>query len=246
MKKNKKNFFLCICLFMGDMKFFIENQRVEKDVEWVKNQVRLHMNGATTSQMESRGINYRVNYGVAVPHLKQLARRIRVSYELAERLWFLEIRETMLLAAIIVPAEEMTVERCEEWAAKIDNEDLVERTAMFLWPRLTVTNQLMPMWLSAADSYLSAMACYTYGHQLKNAKVTGNVGVDDLMACLKVQSNPLVCRSVSFALRMYMRTSPDSIKEVETYIEDLKNSSERYQLTMAEELRAEIDFLKEA
>ena len=95
-EKKEKNFFLCIRLYIDIMKLFIENQKVEKEMDWVLNQVRLHMNGATSAQMKEGGIKYRLNYGVGIPHLKQLASRIPVSYDLAERLWFLEVRETMI------------------------------------------------------------------------------------------------------------------------------------------------------
>ncbi len=245
MKKKQKNFFLCICLFMGDMKFFIENQRVEKEVEWVKNQVRLHMNGATTSQMEQGGIHYRLNYGVAVPHLKQLAKRIPVSYELAERLWFLEIRETMLLAALIVPAEEMTLQRCEEWASKIDNKDLVERTSMFLWARVGVLDELLPKWLVSQDANLAATALYTIGRYAQQSGAS-RYKAQDIIDVISKRREQLLYMAGSFALRMLMRVCSDEVEVVRRLIQDLKELGEANDMAIAGELQAEIDFLEES
>lgn len=228
---------------MGDMKFFVENQRIEKEVEWVKNQVRLHMNGATTSQMEQRGIHYRVNYGVAVPHLMQLAKRIPVSYELAERLWFLEIRETMLLAAMLVPAEAMTVARCKEWAAKINNKDLVERSAMYLWGRLDVLNALLNEWLASPNEYLIATALYAMGRQSKLLE-DGQLKAGRVIDVMEQSHNQLVLSAGAFALRMLMRSHSGEIEAVKSYIGRLKSDEESFRVAIAEELIAEVEFLE--
>lgn len=225
------------------MKFFIENQRIEKEVEWVKNQVRLHMNGATTSQMEQRGIHYRVNYGVAVPHLKQLAGRIPVSYELAERLWFLEIRETMLLAAMFVPAEAMTMVRCNEWAAKIDNKDLVERSAMFLWGRVDKLEQLLPDWLNGQNLYLRAAALYTIGRQERQLKA-GQYTTERIVEVMEGSNDALVLSAGSFALRRLMRVSSNEIEAVKSYIKQLRAACDTFRVVVAEELEAEVMFLE--
>ncbi len=231
---------------MGDMKFFIENQKIGKEVEWVKKQVRLHMNGAATSQMEKRGIHYRENYGVAVPHLKQLAKRVPSSYELAERLWFMEIRETMLLAALLVPAEEMTLERCKEWGMKIDNKDLVERTAMYLWPRLDASNQLMSQWMHSDNPFWVATALYTIGRQLQTGILRAEFSVETLIDVQQKHSEQLIYQAGSFALRMYMRQFPSAISFVKTFVVTLKETGVAAQLAMAEELMAEIEFLEES
>lgn len=228
---------------MGDMKFFVENQRIEKEVEWVKNQVRLHMNGATTSQMEQRGIHYRVNYGVAVPHLMQLAKRIPVSYELAERLWFLETRETMLLAAMLVPAEAMTVARCKEWAAKINNKDLVERSAMYLWGRLDVLDALLNEWLASPNEYLKATALYAMGRQSKLLE-DGQLKAGRVIDVMEQSHNQLVLSAGAFALRMLMRSHSGEIEAVKSYIGRLKSDEESFRVAIAEELIAEVEFLE--
>ncbi|WP_439181936.1 DNA alkylation repair protein [Carboxylicivirga taeanensis] len=245
MKKNKKNFFLCSWLFVGDMKFFIENQKVEKEVAWVKNQVRLHMNGATTSQMESRGIHYRENFGVAVPHLKQLAKRIPVSYALAERLWFLEIRETMLLAALIVPSKEMTLERCKEWTALIDNKDLVERSAMFLWSRVEVLDQLLPEWLTGSDVYLRSLGLFSIGRRLQGGIATKGFTVQELIGIISMDAHQLVYQAGSYALRMCMRHDRSTIELVRLFVTQLRSTNKLLETSVAEELQAEIDFLGE-
>jgi len=188
------------------MKFFIENQKVEKEVEWVKKQVRLHMNGATTEQMEERGIHYRLNYGVGIPHLKQLAKRIPVSYELAERLWFMEVRETMILAALIVPHTEMTLERCIEWSSKITNIDLVERSAMFLWSKLDIAPLAVENWLQQESDMHKALAFYTLGHLVHTKPNLVTYSIQDVINVLPVEKEDImVLKAGAFLIRRLVR-----------------------------------------
>ena len=67
------------------------------------------MNGETSQQMTARGIKYRKNYGISIPHIKEIAKAYSFTPQECERLWMMEIRETMLLAAILMPEDELTL-----------------------------------------------------------------------------------------------------------------------------------------
>ncbi|WP_430811469.1 MULTISPECIES: DNA alkylation repair protein [unclassified Carboxylicivirga] len=224
------------------MKFFAENQKVEKELEWVMKKVRLHMNGATTGQMEQGGVHYRINYGVGIPHLKELAGQLPVSYELAERLWFLEIRETMLLAALRVPAEDMTAARCKEWAVKIVNTDLIERTALFLWARLPIVDKLLPEWLKGNNHYLKATAYYTIGRLMQRGSST-HYNSAELIASLDKENALVVYKGLSFALRMNMRQQKGDVAVIKNFAEELRKDNDHHKQLIAQELISELAML---
>jgi len=223
------------------MKFFIENQKVEKELEWVKAQVRLHMNGAASSQMEERGIKYRVNYGVALPHLKQLAKKIPVGYELAQRLWFLQIRETMLLAALTVSEKDMTQQRCIEWGEKIDNKDLVERSAMLLWSRIDGLDEVLDKWLNEGDQYLKATAFYTIGRKLQLGRHPENSTIKKLIELIKEDDSALVYAALAYALRQHIRLSRNDVELYTVFVSRLKEQPESFKKAIAIELETELD-----
>ena len=227
------------------MKFFIENQKVEKEIEWVLNQVRLHMNGATSSQMEERGVNYRQNYGVAIPHLKQLAERIPVSYDLAERLWFMEIRETMLLAALMVPQEEMSLQRCKEWSDKVDNIDLIERSAMFLWGRLSIAAECASVWLKEQSGNKKALAFYTIGRKLQMKEPVAGFDIANVIGFVSSDDDLPVLKAVSFLLRMLIRNGQNENSLLMPFINNLLAAAETAKQLLGEELKTELDFMKE-
>lgn len=230
---------------MGDMKFFIENQKIERELEWVISLVKLHMNGATTAQMENGGIHYRLNYGVGIPHLKQLSKRIPNSYELAERMWFQEIRETMILATIVVPADEMTAERCHEWAEKITNKDIVERSSMFLWWRLPVINDLLPLWFKSPNQFLKATGMFTFGRMIQNNQRIMTYDSSSLINLLNDKDELLVLKALSFAIRMNIRHQYADETSVRKFIEKLNASNDVNQHMIAEELISELEMLKD-
>ncbi|WP_430814200.1 DNA alkylation repair protein [Carboxylicivirga sp. RSCT41] len=225
------------------MRFFIENQKVEKELEWVLNQLKLHMNGATTSQMEESGIHYRINYGVGIPHLKQLAKRTPASYELAERMWYSEVREMMLLAALIVPAEKMTEDICREWSKQISNKDLVERTAMFLWARIDIGKELLIEWVNCDNNYLKATALYTIGRQLQvDAKIdTPHSSI--LMESFDHAQDLFIVKALSFALRMKLRYCVQETAEIVEFASLLSKENDRNKQVLGQELLTEIDFI---
>lgn len=227
------------------MRFFIENQKVEKEFAWMQAQIRLHMNGATTGQMEKSGIHYRINYGVGIPHLKQLAKRIPVSFELAERMWFSEIREMMLLAAIIVPAEKMTEDVCRLWSEQINNKDLVERTSMFLWLRIKDIRQILGEWMNGENNYLKATALYTIGRCLQAEPQCDMPSALELIKAVAKVQDLFIVKALSFALRMKLRNCSDEKEEIMKYAEALSIGKDTNRQILAQELFNEMDFIND-
>ncbi|MCU4155239.1 DNA alkylation repair protein [Carboxylicivirga sp. A043] len=225
------------------MRFFVENQKIEKEMSWVQAQLRLHMNGATTEQMERSGIDYRINYGVGIPHLKQLAKRIPVSFEVAERMWFSEVREMMLLAALIVPTENMTLDFCRDWAKQINNKDLVERTSMFLWTRVHNIENIILEWLAGENKHLLATAFYTVGRLLQTRADVKSINVSELVNALRSSEDLFIMKALSFALRMKLRHCPQEKEEIKAFAQSLNSSGEMNKQMLAEELFNELDFM---
>lgn len=100
------------------------------------------MNGVVVEAMEQRGLKYRRNFGVDVPRLRSIAGDYPKSHDLAQRLWQQDIRETMLLATLLQPAEQFTKELAIAWLDKCTNIELVEQMNMQLYRHLDYAPQL--------------------------------------------------------------------------------------------------------
>ena len=48
----------------------------QERIQEIKHKLRLNMNGAASAGMREAGIEYKLNYGVGIPQLKQIASEI--------------------------------------------------------------------------------------------------------------------------------------------------------------------------
>jgi 3-methyladenine DNA glycosylase AlkD len=71
--------------------------------------------------MKRFGITPRKALGVSLPELRKMARRIGTDHRLAQELWDLQIRETMLLASMVDNPRLVTENQMESWAMDFDN-----------------------------------------------------------------------------------------------------------------------------
>nr|WP_321407266.1 DNA alkylation repair protein [uncultured Carboxylicivirga sp.] len=227
------------------MKFYIENKELDSELESIINRIRLRMNGTTVGQMEGRGIRYRVNYGVGFPHLKELASMHRSDYTLAERLWYKEIRETMLLAAMLVPAKEMTIERCRDWSVLINNIDLVERTSMLLWGQLPIADELVNEWREAENKWLQILSNYTKGWSVYYSQKTSAKEIDNLINDRLWEEDYVYLKSIAFAAKKMLRVNGVSTPKLKNWVEEASQSESEALKIIAQDIISEIQFVDE-
>ncbi|MBS2096864.1 DNA alkylation repair protein [Carboxylicivirga linearis] len=227
------------------MKFFIENKELDKELEMILNQIKLRMNGTTVGQMEGRGIKYRVNYGVGFPHLKEIASSHNSDYNLAERLWLKEIRETMLLGAMLVPQSEMTIERCREWSQLITNIDLVERTSMVLWGHLPIAEELVNEWKCSENQWLKLLANYTKGWSVQYTNKCTELMIDELISEDLTEADYGYLKSVAFAIKKMLRVLGKSTVKLKGWIEEVNCIENKGLQLIVQDVIGEIEFVED-
>ena len=73
-------------------------------------------NGAVGESMRRQGAPYRIIFGLNLPQIVEISREFGPDAEIAERLWAnVSTRESLLLAPMIYPRDEMTREKSVEW-----------------------------------------------------------------------------------------------------------------------------------
>lgn len=85
--------------------------------------------------MRRFGITPKRALGVSLPELRKMARGIGIDHELAQELWGLGIRETMLLASMVENPRLVTENQMEEWAADFDNWEICDQVCGNLFIR---------------------------------------------------------------------------------------------------------------
>lgn len=73
-------------------------------------------------------------YGVSVPALRQMARRIGRDHALAKTLWHSGVHEARLIAAFIAEPKRLTEAEADAWVEGIDSWDVCDQScSSFLW-----------------------------------------------------------------------------------------------------------------
>lgn len=88
---------------------------IHEIIKDIKRDLRLSMNGIISAHQRKQGLNYKINFGVEIPRLKELASNYQKDKMLAEALWKENIRESKLLAIFLYPTEKFTAETAERW-----------------------------------------------------------------------------------------------------------------------------------
>lgn len=120
-------------------------ERVRK----VKEMLRLSMDGSTAARL--RHLGYKLTFGVTYPRLRELTAEIEPDAELAESLWGLRQRETMLIATIIMPTECCTPEVADRWVSEAFNEEIAEYLSRNLLIRLDFAGNIVESLVDATE-----------------------------------------------------------------------------------------------
>lgn len=109
----------------------------------IRTDLRLAMNGVISSSMREKGVNYRLNFGVAYPEIKLIAAKHKASTQLAEALWKEDIREFKILASFLQPAYELSIDRALGWVADIPYMEIAEHCSRNLFSHLPYSGRFI-------------------------------------------------------------------------------------------------------
>ena len=104
-------------------------------VKAIHEHYRLHMNGVGAASMKQKGSTYAQNYGIPFTEIQAIAAEFQPNKALSEALWGENIRESKLLAILLMPSEEFNVEDIERWLAENPTVEIVEHAAKWLFSK---------------------------------------------------------------------------------------------------------------
>lgn len=104
----------------------VVSSSVDDDVKKIKRSFRLFMNGVASSSMRDKGLEYKINWGIPVTRLRDMAAQYAPSVALAERLWESDVRECKILATMLMPAERFSEPMALSWLSACNNQEMVE------------------------------------------------------------------------------------------------------------------------
>ncbi len=116
---------------------------INDTIKDIRNKCRLAMNGVTSSTMREYGLNYKLNFGVSLPHIKKLAQDYKPDRCLAESLWKEDVRELKILATMLYPIDMFSEETACKWIEEIPNQEIREQITRNLLQNVVYAESLM-------------------------------------------------------------------------------------------------------
>ena len=125
------------------------NVEIHEKIKQIKQSFRFRMNGVASQSMREKGILYKLNWGIPVPELKEMAKEYGKDYALAIELWKEDIRECMILATLTMPYEKMDEELVEVWMERVKTQEMAEILAFNLLQHLNFASALAFRWIAS-------------------------------------------------------------------------------------------------
>ena len=168
---------------------------VQERIREIKQQLRLKMNGVASESMREAGIGYKLNFGVGIPGLKEIASGIEKDVELADALWKEDIRECRILAALVYPENLFQADLADVWIEQIMFPDLAEVCSMYLFSRMQGASESAFRWIASDNALARYCGFLTIAHMLRGGREMGQRYVQELkdQAAAAIGGTDIMC-----------------------------------------------------
>lgn len=137
----------------------------------IRKHCRMAMNGVTSTSMRQRGLKYKVNFGLSIQQIRELANRYQADEGLAETLWKEDTRELKILSTLIYPVEKFSVEQANKWIQEIPNQEIREQICINLLQNLPFAPNIAPTWSNHENKELRTTGYWLIARLLLAKKV---------------------------------------------------------------------------
>jgi 3-methyladenine DNA glycosylase AlkD len=151
-------------IFKAELQVYIceilRNNVIKMELEEVLKELQSHYDPVSIEGMKRGGINPEKAFGVKIPILRKMAKKIKKKPELAKQLWELGYRETMILAGMIDDPDLVTKEQMEEWVASpyFTYWEIVDQTCMNLFHLTKYAKEKATEWSSREEEFVKRAA----------------------------------------------------------------------------------------
>lgn len=224
----------------------IKKVTVEQILQKIRTDLRLSMNGVIASSMRSKGINFRMIFGVEIPKLKQIAAGYKPDKILAEALWEEDVREMKILATMLFPPDELTKEAADRWVTGIVNQEIREQICKNLFQEVDFSDDLVREWARSDDESVSTTGYWLFARLciIRSESVHG-IDMDELLedVITDLRGASLFLRQSALnALKFYGRISRGNAEKILSSVASFKNSDIIPEREMFDQLRFEFGY----
>lgn len=211
----------------------------------IKSKFRLYMNGMISQSMRDKGMDYKLNFGIEYPRIKEIAAEYEPNHDLAQALWKENIRECKIMAGLLQPVDSFYQDIAEIWIEDIHYPELAEYTVMNLFQHLPYASEVIFPWMADEREYFQVC-----GFLLTARLIMQGLQLDDRaeaeffdQAFTGLESDSLqVRKAAATALRKYGTRSKNNWKKISRLLGLLCKSDKPDVCALADEIKNEIEY----
>ena len=169
-------------------------------------------------------------YGVSLPVLRALAKKIGKDHELALRLWQNNNRETRILAPMIDEPKRLTEKQMESWVLDFDSWEVCDQCCMNLFEKLPSIQLKAKEWAKQEEEFVKRTGFVLMARLAVSDKNAGDDLFNDFFPYIKegtLDERNFVKKAVNWALRQIGKRNLALNKQAIEVAEELSTSSQK-------------------
>ncbi|MDR0427288.1 MAG: DNA alkylation repair protein [Dysgonamonadaceae bacterium] len=125
---------------------------LNRKLQEIQKKLYLQRDGASSSSMRKKGLEYKMNWGVPIVTLRNIAGNYAPDPESANEMWSKNNRELRILATMM--QDPSSFNDAEKWVNGIQNVELAEQATMNLFSRLPDAGKFASEWIQSDKLYI--------------------------------------------------------------------------------------------
>ena len=203
---------------------------IDDTVREIKRDCTAAMNGIVSQSMRDYGLDYKLNFGLRALQIRNIANKYGKSAELAQCLWAEKTRELLILATLIYPVEEFTVDQASQWAVDIKNQEIREQVCMNLFQDLPFALELSLQWMQNEEIELRTTGYWLLQRLLLSKKINSSLVYSMLPSTYLqdiISENLFLRNSATLVGKHFVRQSKECAQELIDVLCIYKNDEDK-------------------
>lgn len=206
----------------------------------IKKQFRLFMNGVVSQSMREKGLDYKLNFGIELPRIKEIAAKFEKNHDVAQALWKENIRECKIMAGLLQPVDTFYPEIADIWVEDMHYPEMAELTVMNLFQHLPYASDKVFEWMASEGEYFQMCGYLLMARLLMRGcelnERAENEFLDQALTALQGEEGAML-RAVATALRKYASQKRENARKLGKLLNTMVTSDKLEVLSLKEEVK---------
>jgi 3-methyladenine DNA glycosylase AlkD len=170
----------------------------------ILNELKSLSNPKAVEGMARFGINPKNTYGVSIPEIRRIARKVGKNHKLAQELWTSGIHEARILSCMIDEPKLISEEQMEKWVKDFDSWDVCDQCCSNLFDKTEFAHKKAVEWSKRNGEFVKRAGFVLMATLAVHDKKAKDVDFMKFLPIIKRESNDtrnFVKKAVNWALR---------------------------------------------